>query len=349
MEQNITGEDSTRHYLLGDLPAEERRPLEERLLADGDFLKYLSAVEDDLVDEYVRGELSEGERERFESFFLITAERRRKVKFAQALRRYNEPALTSATSPAMASTPKRAWWRALLSGLRIRRPVMWLPAAAACLLLAALSAYWVMVRHRPPRGGPELSQGLPAPNRQPDATPQETPPAGGQLAEVNDAVPVPSARDGRKPADTAREGRVPPDVPRPATVVVLSPVLISGSVRGEGGAMQPIVVPPNAGRVRLRLALPARDYETYDAVLISGERSTRIPGARVVGKVEGRDLIAVELPADKLPYGEYQLRLSGRNQRGESHYVDTYSFRVKTKYAATRPPGRRRRPFMPLR
>lgn len=323
MEQNITEEDLTRRYLLGDLLPEERRPLEERVLTDGDFLEYLSAVEDDLIDEYVRGDLSGRERERFESFFLVTAERRRKVQFASALSRYHEPAPAAVTR-----APERAGWRTLFSALRARGAVIWLPAAA-CLLLAALSAYWLMFRRTPPPVGPEFSQVPPAPTRQPDVKPQETPPAGGQLTEANNAVPAPPAREGRNPDKPTREGGATPAAPRLA--VAISPLLIAGSVRSEGGGMQTIVVAPNAGRVRLRLALPAHDYETYSAELTAGERSIRTPRTLRVGKVEGRDVVTVELPAGRLPYGEYQLRLSGRDRGGESQYVDTYSFRVKTK------------------
>lgn len=45
-------------------------------------------AEDELIDEYLDGSLSEQEREKFEQHFLATTERREKLSFAKALRRY---------------------------------------------------------------------------------------------------------------------------------------------------------------------------------------------------------------------------------------------------------------------
>jgi hypothetical protein len=77
-----------KQYLLGKLPPESLAPLEERLLSDGDFYEQLLISEDDLVDDYLADRLSGPERERFEAHFMISPERRQKVRFGKALRRY---------------------------------------------------------------------------------------------------------------------------------------------------------------------------------------------------------------------------------------------------------------------
>jgi len=77
-----------RQYLLGNLSQEKSAPLEERLLSDSHFYQELLVTEDDLVDQYVADRLSGAERESFELHFMIPAERRQKVSFARALRRY---------------------------------------------------------------------------------------------------------------------------------------------------------------------------------------------------------------------------------------------------------------------
>jgi len=77
-----------RQYLLGNLSQEKSAPLEERLLSDSHFYQELLVTEDDLVDQYVEDRLSGAERESFELHFMIPAERRQKVSFARALRRY---------------------------------------------------------------------------------------------------------------------------------------------------------------------------------------------------------------------------------------------------------------------
>jgi hypothetical protein len=77
-----------KQYLLGKLPPESLTPLEERLLSNGDFYEQLLITEDDLVDDYLADRLSGPERERFEAHFMISPERRQKVRFGKALRRY---------------------------------------------------------------------------------------------------------------------------------------------------------------------------------------------------------------------------------------------------------------------
>ena len=72
-------------YLLGNLTDEEQAQIEDRAFADGDYLSSLEATEADLVDAYVRGELSQADRRSFENRFLTVPERLRKVEFARAL------------------------------------------------------------------------------------------------------------------------------------------------------------------------------------------------------------------------------------------------------------------------
>ena len=69
-----------RQYLLGDLTGEAQRRVEERLLTEPDFLEELLVGEEELMDDYVGGELSADERLKFERHFLSTPERRRQVE-----------------------------------------------------------------------------------------------------------------------------------------------------------------------------------------------------------------------------------------------------------------------------
>src|ERR1051325_3604602 len=87
MAADLNNEKLIARYLLGDLPEEQQVEIEERAFADKDYLALVTAVENDLIDEYVRRELSETERRKFESRFLASAERRKRVEFAKALAR----------------------------------------------------------------------------------------------------------------------------------------------------------------------------------------------------------------------------------------------------------------------
>lgn len=78
-----------RKYLLGNIQAEdERRKIEKRLMLDDDYFEELLMQEEELIQDYVDGQLSTDERQSFEKHFLISEERRHKIQFARALRRY---------------------------------------------------------------------------------------------------------------------------------------------------------------------------------------------------------------------------------------------------------------------
>lgn len=72
-------------YLLGSLPEEQTERLDELSVSDDSFVWRLRAAENDLVDAYLRNELSGDTLERFRSFYLASAHRRDKVMFAEAL------------------------------------------------------------------------------------------------------------------------------------------------------------------------------------------------------------------------------------------------------------------------
>lgn len=89
MEPNLADQEIIRSYLLGQMSEEsQRRRVEERLLTDDKFFKELEMIEDEIIDQYVSGQLSPDEIRLFEDRFLATPERRQKLRFAQALRRY---------------------------------------------------------------------------------------------------------------------------------------------------------------------------------------------------------------------------------------------------------------------
>jgi hypothetical protein len=74
-------------YLLGLLPEKDAERLDELSIADGDVASRLCAVENDLVDAYVRGTLAGDMLKRFESFYLASPRRHEKVMIARGLLR----------------------------------------------------------------------------------------------------------------------------------------------------------------------------------------------------------------------------------------------------------------------
>lgn len=118
-------------YLLGQLAEAEAARVEETLLADDDFFHRLTAVEQDLIDSYLRAQLPQAQHRLFAQAYLSCPSRRSKVEFAQALMN-----LRGQTEPA------GSFLRKLLAAVLGNNPqVLRFALAAAMLLLCAGSAW----------------------------------------------------------------------------------------------------------------------------------------------------------------------------------------------------------------
>ena len=76
MSEDTTQNQVVTQYLLGALSRSETERLDELSFTDDEFAESLQSAEKDLVDDYVQGQLSETNLERFNSYYLSTPLRR---------------------------------------------------------------------------------------------------------------------------------------------------------------------------------------------------------------------------------------------------------------------------------
>jgi hypothetical protein len=88
MPVNFDSDELLVRYHLGELSPRERDAVEDRYFADNAYHERVLAAEEELIDSYVRGELSNKQRKHFESWFLQTDDRLKKLEFAKALAGY---------------------------------------------------------------------------------------------------------------------------------------------------------------------------------------------------------------------------------------------------------------------
>lgn len=97
--QDLDGDSEVRKYLLGMLgDLVKMRQIEQQLLVDDQFAEELTIAEDQLIEEYLDGELSTTEEQRFLSHFLVSNDRRERVSLARNLRKYAQNAKTAAVT-----------------------------------------------------------------------------------------------------------------------------------------------------------------------------------------------------------------------------------------------------------
>lgn len=177
-------------YLLGDLDENERARLEERFLRDVEYRDLIRSVEDDLVDDYVRGELPPHQRELFEKQFTSHPQRAQKVELARALNRaLDERPRVTGKSATVLRAPVSS--RAPISGFRY-------PLAAAAVLLFGLGVWLVMETRRsgPPVEQPQAQQQTPRPeDKPPTPPPDRSTPPGPQLSIATFVLPPGLLRD----------------------------------------------------------------------------------------------------------------------------------------------------------
>lgn len=77
-----------RSYLLGTLDSDLRTQWDERILCEPEMYEELLVVEQELIDQYLAGDLSKLEQRQFETYFLTTAERQKNLRFGRLLQRY---------------------------------------------------------------------------------------------------------------------------------------------------------------------------------------------------------------------------------------------------------------------
>lgn len=310
-----------RRYLLGDTSPEERRSVEERLLDDGDFFDRLSLVEDELIDEYVRGMLSDDEREKFVSFFMSLPERRAKLEILQSLKSY--VAGVKAAEPVGRGVPR---WAALTTPMWLRGPAGF--SLAAVLLLTLLGVTWLIYRSRQTQEQPLQVRVPEEVQRSPEPPVAQSPPSTSPSVDSNVASPHPADSPRNRNAPTPSPTR-PGDNVRsrsPVYAITLSAPLVRDAQAGSS-----FTIPRAAKLVSMTAEFESEDYEKYRAVVRNvntGEQVTRDGlAAAVIGR--GKRVV-FSLPAKNLPPGDYILSLSGVIRGGETEDVRSYYFRIKS-------------------
>jgi len=287
-----SGEKLTR-YLLGELSAEERIQVEDRYLTNAEFFDELVIAEDELIDDYVRGELSRSNRELFERNFLCSAARQERVKSARALMRFADTHATSTPEP---------------SRRRLDAPAMRLiPATGFILLVVGGLLLVIQVRNLRSDLHRLESEQLAHNQRQKDLeqllTQQKL-----QNDEMVQALNRERGERGQLEQDVARLRE------RQASSVTFA--LGFGEIERSRGGPAPatkLTVPQGTEIIRLRLDLLKDEYQNYMVTLEDARQRETWRGLLQSTKAGASRAVVVRFPSRLLATGQYRLILSGTN------------------------------------
>jgi hypothetical protein len=313
-------------YLLGALPAAEAERLDELSIADDEFADRLGAVENDLVDAYVRGELAGDRLERFNRHYLASPRRHEKVRLARTLIAYADAA--AAVGPHVARPKKKSPPSTSRLSLFTRPAWQWGLAAAAALLLLAGSYLWFensRLRHQVARTEAERAalqereQELAKQLEQQRSADDQT---SAELARVRERLAQLESRRAASPNETGNAGG------RDLQVVSM---VLAPPTRGSG-QVPTITLPASADVLALELQLEANDFPDYRATLKDPATGRVIWRSGRLNVQRKRNVVAVRLPTRPLKPQNHTLELSGIRPSGASEIITNYTFKIATPY-----------------
>lgn len=336
MEQLAINEHLVKLYLLGELPDSEREWLEISLLTDDRFYETLTAledeVEDELIDQYLDGELTASERQKFEQVFLNAPERAHKLKLIKDLKDHAEVA--APRKAAKSDRTQRQWVPAFAI---FQNPLFGLSSAVA-LTLALLCCVWLWMRAnsletqlkqaqvQSPTDA-ALKEQLAQANRRNEELTAQLQRSEAQRQGLEQDLATLKGQDVPKPAPT--DGNPPPDRNTVYASVSLFPGVRSGS--GDENAR---TLNLRSGYDRARIVLNVervdpRDYKRFRAVLKRQAGAEVWRDDNVKLQPRGNNARAIlDVPAERLPEGEYVGELDGITSDDQSEPVGLYVFRV---------------------
>ncbi len=160
-------------YLLEELPEADLERFEDECFAQESWPAQINLAEEDLIDAYLRNELTPERRQHFEQNYLTTEARQERVVMAVALLRHVDEH-NAASSPAVAAPPSELTWaerfRAFWSGQT------WALRTAASLAIVAViaAALWLLFFRAPsPRTFATLTLSISNINRAEGAQPEK--------------------------------------------------------------------------------------------------------------------------------------------------------------------------------
>ncbi|HEY0081881.1 MAG TPA: tetratricopeptide repeat protein [Pyrinomonadaceae bacterium] len=146
MGESLKSERTIREYLLGRVSDEATlEGIEELMFTDDEFSTRVALMEDDLVNDYVLGQLDESDAASFRKTLVNNSERRLNLQVAQALKAKAEDATAEAAAGARAEAAevKPSFFESLREFFGWR---MYAGAFALLLVVATASAVYFVVR-----------------------------------------------------------------------------------------------------------------------------------------------------------------------------------------------------------
>jgi hypothetical protein len=305
-------------YLLGGLSDKEKADLEERFFSDDQEFEELEIAETELIDRYVRHELSASERRLFESNLSETPRLAERVRIAKiiAAKVARLGAADGVAKPAPVPI-KDPWWRKLFRSHALLSPAF---ATAAVLVFGVvLAIVYSEYRHETQRLNAETQQRV------------ELERQIAELKSRSDKLDEDLQKAIREREELlAKLKTQSPEKPDSPVARFATLLLAPGTgVRSGGGSGNELRLTPEFTAVDLTLDVSEGDSSRYVASVETAERKVvaRFTNLRPVQSGD-KKVIRLRVDAESLSAGDYIVKVDGVGATGVTRLFNYYSFGV---------------------
>jgi len=316
MPPALLDELTIRRYLVGDLGEQDRLEVETRLLEDGAAFDQVAAIEEELIDEYVRGGLSAAERSNLESGFLSS----RQGALLADLSRNLDLHASRRPSGGWRSFLRNRLLVPLRAEIAVSRYTLALASLAILLIVGGFG--WYIRR---------IQNGNVAGLSEQDLREQLTLEQARNEKLAEDLAQEQQLRTSTEQELAALRSANRNDLPTgPGGSGTLIAQLFPGSTRGQGSRNK-VELKDSTVRVSLQLDITGDNHDSYQASIDDGRRQQVLADRLQARRVGGRNVVTVNLPASRLSPGKYTILLSVQGPNGQYEPAEEYSFSVVRK------------------
>lgn len=330
MPQQLDQHEIAIRYLLGDLSEEDQTHLEEQVFLDERKFEVLEIAEDELIDRYVRDELSLKDRKSFEERMssrriLERVEVARILAKKTASQPQSQPVVESVQPfPVMADHASGGWWRNLFGptrGTSSLRPLF--AASLMLLILTSVALVFIWIKWR------DESRRLAQQQHQQEELGRQIAEQRARYGELEGSLEKLQQERQEQEKREARYLEQIEELQRQTQSLALSFTLFPGSVRGPSDSKNKVMLQGGVSIINLDLDVGAGDYSRYNAYVQDSETNTisKHPGLKPAPRRGGK-YIRCAVAAKRLRPGVYNVHVEGVTGPGQTQNFEDYQFQV---------------------
>lgn len=317
-------EDDIKKYFLGKLNEAATDSFEEEIARSAELFEQAQIIENNIIDDYLRGRLSSAEQALFEENYVTTPARRQKIKFSRLFLSDIEK-----ESPKTAQTANlkehKSFGQRVFGNFQLLRILVF--GTLAIIFIGGFFLIWLNRQSESDIAGQQNSNQSPLPENQSNLSDSNSKDADPRFKSDLNTGNSKSLQKSNGKKITPTPEPTPVIVPTRKPVESNKPIFASftlapGMLRDSGE--QSIKIPAETGKIRLHLKFPKDSikYLTYRATIKTAEGETVFS----VSNLSSLDLI---LPAAKLSSNTYVIFLEGNSSSKPAESVAEYTFRVE--------------------